>query len=79
MVLKGRKSSKNWSKNLYPELPLLWQLFEETCWFFEIFQKLKTNNYFIPKKKKKKSFKNLEPEVTKGRGFRVTKEPPNTG
>jgi hypothetical protein len=26
------------------------------------------------------SFKDLEPEtVTKGRGFRVTKEPPNTG
>jgi hypothetical protein len=27
----------------YSELPLLWQLFDETCWFFEIFQKPKTN------------------------------------
>jgi hypothetical protein len=53
-------------------------LFEATCWFFEIFQKPKTDGYFIPKRIK--SFKNLESEeVTKGRGFRVTKEPPNTG
>jgi hypothetical protein len=74
MVLKLKKAQRT-GQRTYPELPVLWQLFEETCWFFEIFQKPKTNSYFIPQKKK--SFKNLEPEkVTMGRGFRVTKEPP---
>jgi hypothetical protein len=28
---------------------------------------------------KQNYFKNLEPKVTKGRVFRATKEPPNTG
>jgi hypothetical protein len=71
MVLNKLKKAQRTCQITYPELPLLCQLFEETCWFFEIFQKPKTN--------KKNSLKNLEPEeVTKGSEFRVTKEPPNT-
>jgi hypothetical protein len=50
MVLKEtKKMAQRTGQRTYPELPLLWQLFEETPW------------------------------VAKGRGFRVTNKPPNTG
>jgi hypothetical protein len=51
MVLKEKKKAQRTGQRTYPELPVLWQLFEETCWFFEIFQKPKTDSYFIPPKK----------------------------
>jgi len=45
-----KRKAQRTGQRTYPELPLLWQLFEETCWFFEIFQKPKTNSYFITPK-----------------------------
>jgi hypothetical protein len=50
-------------------------MFEETCWFFEIFQKPKTNRFQSPKKN---SFKNLEPEevIQRVEGLRLPKNHP---
>jgi hypothetical protein len=50
MVLNKLKKAQRTCQITYPELPLLCQLFEETRWFFVIFQIPKTDNYFIPKK-----------------------------